>query len=61
MRDRPLGYQGAGSVTIAVAEPLLRALMPIGTEHVGDLQLDQLLQSVACQLGYQLPSDAVIE
>jgi hypothetical protein len=35
--------------------------MPIGTEHVGDFKLDQLLQAVAGQLGNQLPSGADIE
>jgi hypothetical protein len=53
--------QGAGFVTVAVAEPLFLALMVFGTEHCGDLQLDELLQSVACQLGYQLPGSAAIE
>jgi hypothetical protein len=35
--------------------------MTIGTEHGGDLQLDQLLQAVACQLGDQLPGGTSIE
>jgi len=35
--------------------------MPIGTEHSGDLQLDQLLQAMAGQLVDQLPSGAAIE
>ena len=54
-----MGDQGAGLVTVAVAEPL--ALTVFGTEHGGDLQLDQLLQSVACQLWYQLSGRAAIE
>ena len=44
-----LGGQGAGPVAVAVAEPLLGALVPVGTEEGGELQLDQLLQAVACQ------------
>ena len=35
--------------------------MAIGTENGGDLQLDQLLQAVAGQLGDQLPSCAAIQ
>jgi hypothetical protein len=35
--------------------------MAIGTEHGGDLQLDQLLQAVAGQLGDQLVGCAAIE
>jgi hypothetical protein len=33
----------------------------VGTEHSGDLQLDQLLQAMAGQLGDQLPSGAAIQ
>jgi hypothetical protein len=55
------GGQRAGPVAVAEAEPLLRALMAIGTEHGGDLQLDQLLQAMAGQLGNQLPGCAVIQ
>jgi hypothetical protein len=35
--------------------------VPIGTEHSGDLQLDQLLQAVANQLRDQLPGRAAIQ
>jgi hypothetical protein len=35
--------------------------VPIGTEHGGDLELDQLLQAVAGKLGDQLPGRAAIE
>jgi len=38
-----------------VAEPLLGALMPVGTEEGGELQFDQLLQALACQLRDQFP------
>jgi hypothetical protein len=44
-----------------VAEPLIGALVPIGTEHGGDLQLDQLLQAMTGQLWDQLPSCPAIE
>ena len=56
-----LGGQGAGPVAVAVAGPLLGALMAIGTDHGGGLQLDQLLQPVAGQLRDQLPGAAAIE
>jgi hypothetical protein len=51
----------AGPVAVAVAEPLLAALMAVSTEHGSDLQLDQLLQAMAGQLGDQLPGAAAIE
>ncbi len=51
-----IGGQGAGPVTVAVAEPLFRALMVFGTEHGGDLKLDQLLQAMAGQLGNSSPA-----
>jgi hypothetical protein len=35
--------------------------MVLGTDHGSVLQLDQLLQAVACQLEDQLPSGAAIE
>ena len=35
--------------------------MAIRTEHGGDLQLHELLQAVACQLGDQLPGCAAIQ
>ena len=46
-----LGGEHTGPVAVAVAKPLLTALMAISTEHGGDLKLDQLLQAVAHQLG----------
>jgi hypothetical protein len=55
------GGKRAGPIAVEEAEPLLRAPMAIGTEHSGDLQLDQLLQAMAGQLGNQLPSGAAIE
>ena len=55
------GSKRAGPIAVEEAEALLRALMAIGTEHGGDLQLDQLLQAMAGQLGNQLPSGAAIE
>ena len=56
-----LGGEGARPVAVAVAEPLLRALVPVRTEEGSKLQLDQLLQAVACQFGDQLPGTAGIE
>ena len=56
-----LGGEQARPAAIAVAAAFLAALMAIGTEHGGDLQLDQLLQAMAGQLGNQLPSGAAIE
>ncbi len=56
-----LGGEAAGPVAVAIAEPFLAALIPARTEYGGDLQLDQLLQAVAGQLGDQLPSGAAIE
>jgi hypothetical protein len=38
-----LGGQPAVPFAVAVAEPLIGALLAVGTEHSGDLQLDQLL------------------
>jgi hypothetical protein len=35
--------------------------MAVGTQNGSDLQLDQLLQAVACQLGDQFPGAAAIE
>jgi hypothetical protein len=51
----------AVAVATALLNALLSALVPIGPEHGGDLQLDQLLQGMADQLGDQLPSGAAIE
>ena len=56
-----LGGQGAGAVAVAIPQALLGALMPVGTEEGGKLQLDQLLQAVARQLRNQLTSAAAIE
>jgi hypothetical protein len=44
-----------------VAEPLLGALVPVGTKEGGKLQLDQLLQAIADHLGDQLPGAAAIQ
>jgi hypothetical protein len=35
--------------------------VPLGTEHGGDFQLDQLLQAMAGQLGDQFSGSAAIE
>jgi len=56
-----LGGQGARPVAVAVAQPFLGPLMAVSTEEGGNLQLDQLLQAVACQLGDQFPGAAAIE
>jgi hypothetical protein len=56
-----LGGQAAGPVAVAVAEPLLAALMAISAEHGRGLQLDQLLQTASHQLGDQLPGGAAIQ
>ena len=53
--------KGAGPAAVAVAESLLGALVTLGTEHGSDLQLDQLLQALAHQLGDQLPGRAAIQ
>ncbi len=55
------GGQRAGPVAVAEIEALLGSLMALGTDHGSVLQLDQLLQAVACQLRYQLPCRAAIE
>jgi hypothetical protein len=56
-----LGGQAAVPVTVAVAVPLLGALVPVGTDHSGDLQLNELLQAVTRQLGDQFPGSAAIQ
>ncbi len=56
-----LGGQAAGPVAVAVAKPLLGALVAVGTQHGGDLQLDQPLQAIAGQLGDQLTGGAAIQ
>ena len=53
--------QRAGPIAISEAEALLHTLMAISTEEGGNLQLDQLLQVVACQLGHPLHGRAAIE
>ena len=42
------GGQGAGPIAVEEAEALLGSLMALGTDHGSVLQLDQLLQAVAC-------------
>ena len=56
-----LGSEHTEPVAVAVANPLLTAFMAIGTEHGGHLQLDQLLQAMAHQIGNQLTSCAAIQ
>ena len=56
-----LGGQAAGSVAVAVAEPLVGAFVPVGTNLSGNLQLNELLQAVTRQLGDQLPGGAAIQ
>jgi hypothetical protein len=56
-----LGGQSAGPIAVAIAEPLLGALMAVSTEEGSDLQLDQLLQASCGQLGDQFPGAAAIE
>jgi hypothetical protein len=56
-----LGGEEARPATVALAEAFDGALVPIGTEHSGALQLDQLLQAVASQLGDQLPGSVAIQ
>jgi hypothetical protein len=50
-----------GPVTIAVAESRLGVLLTVGTEEDCDLQLDELLQNMAGEFGYQLTGTAEIE
>ena len=56
-----LGGQAAGSVTVAVAEPLLTALVGLCADHGSDLELDQLLQTAPHQLGDQLSGGASVQ
>jgi hypothetical protein len=56
-----LGGEGAGAVAVAIPQALVGALMAVSTEEGGNLQLDQLLQAVASQLGDQLTGAAAIE
>ena len=55
-----MGGKAAVLITFAVAVPLLGALMSVGTDHSGDIQLNELLQAVALQPGEQLTSSAAI-
>jgi hypothetical protein len=56
-----LGGEDARPVAVAVTKPILTAFMAIGTEHGGDLQLDQLLQAMAHQFRDQFPGAAAIQ
>jgi hypothetical protein len=56
-----LGGQAALPVTVAVALPLLGALVSVGTDHSCDFQLNELLQAVTRQLGDQFPGSAAIQ
>ncbi len=56
-----LGGAQARPVVVAVAKVLLAALVAIGAEDGGDLQLDQLLQTMAHQFRDQLPGTAAIQ
>jgi hypothetical protein len=56
-----LGGEGAGAVAVAIPQALVGALMAVSTKYGGNLQLDQLLQSMACQLRDQFPGAAAIE
>jgi hypothetical protein len=51
-----LGGEQARPAAVALVEPFDGALVPIGTEHSGALQLDQLLQAVASQPGISSPA-----
>jgi hypothetical protein len=55
------GGQREGAVVVKEAEALLGSLMVLGTDHGSVLQLDQLLQAVACRLEDQLHVRAAIE
>ncbi len=56
-----LGGQAPRPVAIAVAEPIVTALVALGAEHGSNLQLDQLLQAVAHDLRDELLGRAAIE
>ena len=56
-----LGGEQPGPLAVAVANALLRSLMAFGSEHGSDLQLDQLLQAMAHQLGDQVAGGAAIQ
>ena len=55
-----LGGEGAGPVAVAIPQALVGALMALSTKEGGNLQLDQLLQAMACQLRDQFPGAAAI-
>jgi hypothetical protein len=55
------GGHREGAVVVKEADALLGSLMAMGTDRGSVLQLDQLLQAVACQLEYQLHGRAAIE
>ena len=48
------------TLSVAIAEPFLTALMAVGIQYGGNLQLTQLLQTMPGQLGDQLPGAAAI-
>ena len=56
-----LGGEGAGAVAVAIPQALVGSLMALSTKEGGNLQLDQLLQAMACQLRDQFPGAAAIE
>jgi len=56
-----LGGEAAAPVAVAIAEPLLGAVVAVSTQNGGDLQLDQPLQAVASQFGDQLTGAAAIK
>ena len=53
--------EAARAVAVAVAEPLLGALVAVSSEQGRGLQLNQSLQVVAGQLGKQLTGGAAIQ
>jgi hypothetical protein len=56
-----LGGEQAVAAAVAVAEPLVGALVALSAEHGSDHQLDQLLQAVAHDLRDQLTGTDAIE
>ena len=56
-----LDGQAAAPVPVAVAVPLLGALVPVGTNYSGDLKRNELLQAVARQLGEQFTGSTAIQ
>ena len=55
------GCQAPRPVAIALAVPIVIALVALGAEHGSNLQLDQLLQAMAHDLRDELPGRAAIE